>query len=146
MDLEPARNLMKWFRNPVIWKNRRDLAMPLGVLGLYKSATDAEIGQALDSLMPYASSGRLFEIFIELGEARLIRMILERVAPITSSDLLLALVKHADKGVRISAVKALQGRNEVRVLQDLVRGYENEKDPEVRNVYQENHWVVKNRE
>jgi len=146
IDLEPARSLMKWFRSPVIWKNRKELAMPLGILGLHKSSSDSQIAVALDSLMPYAASGRLFEIAIELGESRLIQMMLVRVAPITSSDLLLALVKHADKGVRIGAVKALQGRNEVRVLQDLVRGYELEKDPEVRSAYQENHWVVKNRE
>lgn len=146
IDLEPVRSLMKWFRNPMIWKNRRDLVMPLGVLGLYKASTDAELSSSLDLLMPYASSGKLFEIFIELGEPRLIRMMLDRVAPISSSDVLLALTKHSDKGIRMSAVRALQGRNEVRVLQDLVRGYETEKDPEVRDVYRENHWVVKNRE
>jgi hypothetical protein len=118
----------------------------LGILGLYKSASENELATGLDPLMPYASSGKLFEIIIQLGDPRLIRMTLDRVAPITSSDLLLALTKHADRGIRIGAIKSLQGRNEVRVLQDLVRNYEQEKDPEVRSVYQENHWVVKNRE
>lgn len=146
IDSEPARSLIKWFRNPSIWKNRRELVMPLGILGLYKLSADAEVATALDLLMPYAASGKLFEIFIELGDPRLIKMMLERVAPISSSDLLLALTRHADKDIRIGAVKALQGRNEVRVLQDLVRGFELEKDPEVRSAYQENHWVIKNRE
>jgi len=145
VDSEPAHELIKWFRNPIIWKNRKELANSLGILGLYKMASDTQIGGALDPLMPYAASGKLFEIVINLGEPRLIRMTMERVAPITSSDLLLALIKHADRSVRIGAVRALQGRNEVQVLQDLVRGYEVERDPEVRKVYEENHWVVKNR-
>jgi serine/threonine protein kinase len=146
IDTEPAHELLKWFRNPVIWKSRKELVQPLGILGLYKSASENELATGLDPLMPYASSGKLFEIIIQLGDPRLIRMTLDRVAPITSSDLLLALTKHADRGIRIGAIKSLQGRNEVRVLQDLVRNYEQEKDPEVRSVYQENHWVVKNRE
>lgn len=141
----PAQELLSWVQSSKMWASRRELAQSLGILGLHKLATDEEIAGALEPLMPYAVSGKLLEIFVNYGDARLISMLLDRVAQITGSDTLLKLTKHADPAIRISAVRALQGRNEVRVLQDLVRGYERERDPNVRKVYEENHWVVKNR-
>ncbi len=142
---EPAHELLKWFQSPTLWKHRGDLIKPLGIFGLYKLASEAEIAAAFDQLMPYSTSGTMFRIFIDLGDPKLLRLALDRVAPITGSDILLGLLRHTDKGVRIAAVNSLQGRNEVRVLQDLVRGYEVERDPEVRAAYEAAHWVVKNR-
>jgi len=142
---EPAQALLKWFQTPALWSKRRDLVFSFGVLGLHNLATDMEVAEGLEPLMPYAVSGTLLEILVKLGDARLIRMTLERVAAITSSEVLLLLIKHIDPKIRIASIRALEGRNEIRVLQDLVRGYEREKDPDVRKVYEENHWVVRNR-
>lgn len=145
VNSEPANELVKWFEEPKLWPNRKDFVKSLGIFGLYKLATEDQLSTAFEPLMPYAPSGTLLEIFIHLADARLIKMTLDRVAPITSSDILLQLTRHMDKDVRIAAVRALQGRNEVRALQELVQNYEREKDFEVRKVYEENHWVVKNR-
>ena len=75
----------------------------------------------------------------------LITQAMTRLGAVAKSEELARLLGHQDKRVRMQAIRALKGRNDLSVLQSILQGYERETDPEVREVYRELHWVTKDR-
>jgi HEAT repeat protein len=59
---------------------------------------------------------------------------------------LINLLTDSDKDIRIAAVRALKGYNDIGALKFIIDNFEREKDPEVREAYRENFWVIKERE
>jgi len=58
---------------------------------------------------------------------------------------LVSLLHSNNPEIRIEVIKSLKGRNELKVLQGIIKAYDNEKDPKVIEVYNEYHWVTKER-
>jgi serine/threonine protein kinase len=144
LETEPANSLVKWIKAQY-WDYRRKLVKPIGILGLIEIAGEADLNYAFGELMPFAGNGNLFHVIRQTGDERLIRMALDRMGEITPADELLELLGHKSKSVRIAAVKALKGRNELSILQGILQAYAREKDEDVREVYRETHWVTKDR-
>ena len=145
LQTEPANSLIKWVKSQY-WEFRKKLAKAIGILGLVDSATETDLNYAFGELMPFAGGGTLFHVIEQTGDERLIRIALERMGEITPSEELLLLLGHKSKSVRIATVKALKGRNDLAILQGILQGYAHEQDEEVRTVYQELHWVTRERD
>jgi len=142
---EPASSLLRWVKSQY-WDYRKKMAKAIGILGLVDIASDQDIDFAMAELMPFVQGGSLFRVIVQTNEDRLIRSALERMGEITSPEDLLTLLGHRSKAVRMEAVKALKGRNELSVLQGILQAYSREKDDEVRQLYQQIHWVTRDRD
>lgn len=142
LTTQPAAALVDWIKESA-WDNRAGLVQAVGVLGINDVAPQEDIAKAIDSLIALSVPGIFLDVMIDAGSANLIVSTLEKIGNLAQSQKLLKLLSSSDKRVRIAAVKALSGRNELDTLQGISKGYENETDPEVRKVYEEIHWVVR---
>lgn len=143
---EPGASLLNWARTSV-WDYREKVAKSVGILANIDIAEPAEIDWAFDQLMPYTAKGSLLRAVLSGGDSRIISRTITRTAGITSSQELLSLLSPArDRAVRRAAVEALEGRNSLDVLHLIIKAYEKESDEEIRAVYREKHWVIRNRE
>ena len=118
---------------------------PLGIVALQDLATDDELSYALDQFLQASSPGMLFRVCRASGSTRLIAIIVRRFGERLPSAELVELLEIPSKEVRIETVRALRGRNELVVLQRILRSYDREEDPEIRKAYEENHWVTRER-
>jgi hypothetical protein len=143
---EPGASLLNWARTSV-WDYREKVAKSVGILANIDIAEPTEVDWAFDQLMPYTAKGSLLRAVLSGGDSRIISRTITRTAGITSSQELLSLLSPArDRSVRRAAVEALEGRNSLDVLHSIVKAYEKENDEEIRAVYREKHWVIRNRE
>lgn len=142
---EPGASLIRWVKSQY-WDYRKKIAKAVGILGLVEIASDQDIDYAMGELMPFIQGGALFRVLVQTNEDRLIKSALERMGEITSGEDLLNLLGHRSKAVRMEAIQALKGRNELSVLQGILQAYSREKDDEVRQLYQQIHWVTRDRD
>lgn len=145
LQTEPANSLLAWVKSRY-WDYRKKLVKSIGVIGLIDVASDEDIKFAFEPMMPFATGNSLFRVLIGTKQSRIINEALSRFGEVMTSDELLPLLSHKNKQVRMQAVRALKGRNELVVLQGILREYNREQDEEVKAVYRELHWVTQDRE
>ncbi len=142
--MEPGASLVKWIKSN-LWEYRSKLFKSLGILAFIDRASPADIDYAFNNLRPFLSGG-LFRVLISSPNRELTREVVARFGGTMPSNELLPLLGHEDKRVRIAAVGALKGHNELIVLQAILRAYSKEQDPDVRESYRQFHWVTRERE
>ena len=140
---EPANALVRWVKSR-FWDYRKRVVRGVAILGLMDIASEKDLDAAFDDLMPLAAGG-LFKVMVDTENTYLIYQAIDRLSEITKSKELLALLKHKDRTIRMAAVKALKGRNELAVLQGILAAFKRESDPEVKEVFKEYHWVTRDR-
>jgi hypothetical protein len=138
-----AANFISWVKSG-FWEYRARMAKPIAIISMADLATQQELQQALDNLMPF-SKGGLFKVISTSDDKMLIKESLSRMGALLSNDDLIGLLSSKNKEIRIEAVRGLKDRNELDVLKAIVKAYDAEKDAEVRKIYNEIHWVTKNR-
>lgn len=136
-----ADELIKWVKNSY-WEERGKLAGPIAVLSLADIAEEQEISGALNELMPYAPGGGLFRVLVREGNQKLIELYLDRTSSIVPTPDVLPLLKSDNPQLRIAALKALEGRNDIMALQEVVRAYKVEKDEEVKSAFKRYHPIT----
>ncbi len=142
---EPASSLVRWVKSQY-WDYRKKIAKPVGIIGLLDLASKEDLDYAMGELMPFSGGGTLFRVLVQTNEERLIQAGLDRMGEMVSSEDLLSLLGHRSRSVRLAAVRALKGRNDLAVLQGILQAYAREKDEDVRALYREIHWVTRDRE
>ena len=140
---EPARTLVAWVKQR-LWKQRSRVMKPISVLAMPRIAGTKEFDFAFNALAPFAKYG-LFKSILASDDSLLIEQAILQLGSAAKSEELVKLLGHKDEIVRIQAVRALKGRNDLAVLQSILQGYERETNEEVRQVYRELHWVTKER-
>lgn len=143
LRMQPAESLIQWIKTK-FWDYRKRAVKAIGILSLIDRASPEDIDTAFNALMPF-SAGGLFRVMTGTKNKILIKQAVDRLGAITPSGELMPLLANEDKDIRIAAVEALKGRNELVVLQGILRAFEKEKDPEVREVYRKVHWVTRER-
>ncbi len=142
--VQPAESLIKWVKS-YHWDRRRIISKAIGILGLIDRASAEDVNEAFNTLMPY-SGGVMFRVIVGSGSQALIRAAVNRMGPSMTTEVLLGLLDYPEKDVRMAVVAALRDRNELVALQGVLRGYERERDEEVRQKYREMHWVTRERD
>jgi len=137
--------IIAWLQKTA-WQSRASVAKPIGLIGLRDISSDDQLEYAFEELARLGEGEGLVSAAIDGGDARMIAIVVGRFGSKLSSRLLLGLLKHEDKGVRIVAVRSLRGRRELAVLQTVSRRYGQELDPEVIDEYRKDHWVSTNEE
>ena len=144
MQLEPGKTFVNWVKTQ-LWDSRSTLVKPLGIIGLDELATDDELSYALDQFLTASAPGMLFRVSRASGDARVLGIIVRRFGERLPSQDLLDLLDSPARDIRLSTIRGLRGRNELVVLQKILRAYDKEQDPELRKAYEENHWVTRER-
>ena len=144
LETEPARSLVSWVKRSY-WDYREQLVKAVGILGNIEIASPEQVEYAFDRLMPFAAGGKLIKVMINTNDEKLLQKTLERVGEAAPVDEIIPLLTHDSKDIRIAAIHALKGHNELNVLQAIYRAYDREKNPEVKEVYHQLHWVTRNR-
>jgi hypothetical protein len=141
---EPAKSLMEWVRSTV-WERRQRVVKPFGILANFEIASESQINYAFDEVMPLTGRGRLFDAIGNSGKKELFLVALNRFGQMIPASELLELLEFGDKEEKIAALRALEGRNEVRLLQKILKAYDKEGDEEIRALYRQYHWVTEKR-
>lgn len=141
---EPGKTFIGWVKQQ-LWDSRTTLVKPLGIVSLQNLASDDELSYALDQFLNASSPGMLFRVSRAAGSTRILGIIVRRFGERLPSAELVELLDAPSKEVRIETVRALRGRNELIVLQRILRAYDREEDPDIRKAYEENHWVTRER-
>ena len=142
LQLEPGASLLAWIKRNDLWDSRTTFVRPLGVLGLIDAAPDEEITAAFERLKPFTKNG-LVKVLFASGHPKLIARGLDYFADKVPPREILPLLRNDDKRVRMAAVRSLKGLTDLEILQGVLRAYESEQDEEVKQLYREVHWVVR---
>ncbi|MCB0321156.1 MAG: HEAT repeat domain-containing protein, partial [Bdellovibrionales bacterium] len=88
----------------------------------------------------------LLEILIDTDNPQVVRTIVTKFSELLGLGTLLRLLDSRDKDVRIEAIRALKGFNDLGAMRIIVQHYESERDAVVRGVYKETFWFIQRRE
>ncbi len=141
--------LVTTFLDPIkakFWAQRKKFIKPIGIIGHSEIATLEQVQFAFDVLIPYVGVEHIFRLLSTSKDEQLVLTILDRFSKVIPSENLVELLSHPSKKVRSVAVQALEGSNELSVLQSILQAYNKEKDEEVRALYRKLHWVTAERE
>lgn len=142
VSTEPSRTLVEWIRKDW-YDHRAKAAKSIGILGHMNIATEEQIDFAFNHLIPFSQGSSFITKMKQTGQPELIRRAVEVLGKLLQDEDLLPLLRHQNKEVRLAAVRALEGRNDLQVLQRISRACSAEKDSDVRAEYRRLHWVAK---
>ncbi|MCO6432208.1 MAG: hypothetical protein J5J00_15225 [Deltaproteobacteria bacterium] len=142
---EPTSTLVKWVRAKY-WDDRSKFIEPIGVLSNLPLYSDEEIIAAVASFEPYMKNPVILDSLVSTDEPLLVKTIIEKYPSKIGLGKRILLLGHPDKRMRMLAIKSLTGLNDVAGLKIILDHFEAEKDPEVKQAYRDNFWVVRERE
>lgn len=145
VESEPSDTLLRWIKSNK-WAQRAEYARAVGVFALLDKVQPVEFERATRAVELISAEPSLVQAIMDSNSPTAIRVVAERHADKMGLGLLLQLLRHEDKGVRIIGVRHLKGYNDLGALKFIIDNYEREKDPEVRKVYQETFWVIRQRQ
>jgi hypothetical protein len=139
-----SSKLIRWIKDN-FWAERLRFAKGVGLLALHNESDDIDLQQALSAFDRYASDKALLSALISSEDPKITSAVLTRYKDVIPISNLLILLSDPNKDVRLAAVSAASRTNELGALQYVIRAYEAERDPEVRAVYEEKFWAIKQR-
>lgn len=139
-----SAKLIKWIKDN-FWEDRLKFAKGVGLLALHDEFQDADLQEALSGFDRYASDRALLSALISSENPKIISAVLQRYKDVIPISNLLILLSDSNKDVRLAAVDAASRTNELGALQYVIRSYEAERDPEVRALYEDRFWAIKQR-
>ncbi len=137
--------LVQWVRKHYAEK-RGEFGKLIGIMGNLDSVDAKMVDSTFKNLDNYVRDADLIEILLGSDNAVVVRIVLDKYADLVNLGGLLRLLSNPDKQIRILAVKGLKSYNDIGALKIIIDHYEKENDEEVRQVYKENFWMIKQRE
>lgn len=136
--------LFPWVKTK-LWDKRKNIFKAIATICVYEQATKDNLDKAFVALKPIAEDGKLFDLILETNEDKLIIAAIQSYQDIIYPDVMISLLSHKNKEIRMLAIKALKDYNEVIFLQEILSAYRKEKDEDVLKLYKQTHWVTENR-
>jgi hypothetical protein len=145
VSAEPASSMIEWIRANY-WESRAEFASVVGILSFLDIATDQDLERVFNLFDRYVRDSDLIEILLDTDDPKILKLVIKRYDDQLGLGTLLDLLDTPDKAVRISVVKSLKKYNDLGVLKMILDRYDQEQDPEVRKVYQDSFWTIRERE
>lgn len=145
LTIEPSASLVAWVKENY-WDKRSEFASAVGVLAYLDKVNKEDIDRVFSSFDKYVKDTDLIDILLDTDHPLITMEVVRRYSTLLGLGTLLDLLEANDPEVRISAVNALKGYNDIGALKLIIDHYEDERDEKVRAVYKENFWVIKQRE
>lgn len=143
--MQPASSLIKWVRSNA-WEKRAGFIEAIGVLSNIEYFSDAEISKALTVFDPYMKDQTITSALLDSKNDKLVKAAVTRYSKNIGLGRRLTMLTHSDRDIKIIAIKSLEGINDIAGLKMIIDYYEKEKDPEVKKVYGETFWVIKEKQ
>jgi hypothetical protein len=137
--------MIEWIRDNY-WESRSEFASAVGILSFLDIASNEDLERVFNLFDRYVRDSDLIEILLDTDDPKILRLVVQRYDDQLGLGTLLDLLDTPDKDVRISSVKSLKNYNDIGALKLIIDRYDNEQDPEVRKVYQDTFWMIKQRE
>lgn len=144
LTVEPAASLVDWVRNNN-WEQRADFAHAIGILANLDIVPVDEVLKNLASFEKFLRDRRVLNALLDTKNTAIVKAIIEKHPSVLGLGGLLNMLESPDKTVRIAVVRELKGYNDISALKLIIQRYEIEKDPDVRRVYEESFWAIKER-
>ena len=143
-SVEPASSMVEWIREDR-WAQREKFIQVVGALSFADRMTRAEIDETLESFGGTLRDPGLLEVIVLHSGPELSGLLVARFGDKLGMGGLLNLLSHPEKQVRLAAIKGLKDVNEASVLRLVLEKYQQERDSDVKQAYQDNFWVIKER-
>jgi hypothetical protein len=145
LTIEPAVSLVDWVRGRH-WDNRANFAHAIGVLSFIDLVSVDDVIRALQGLDAFARDPKLIAILLDTRNTAVVRTVVEKYSEMLGLGGLISLLSYPEKEIRIIAVRKLKDFNDVAALRLIIQNYNNEKEQDVRQIYRETFWVIRERE
>lgn len=144
ISTEPAYTLVEWVRANA-WEKRADFAHAIGVLTYMDILPSEEILKNIVPFEGFLRDARVLNVFLDTKNSAVVKSIISNHSSVLGLGGLLNLLEYPDKDVRIAAVKKLAGYNDLTALKLIIQRYDLEKDPDVKQVYHDSFWAIRER-
>lgn len=144
LQIEPSASLVEWIRDSY-WEKRKDFVRIVGMLSHVENYSKEELEKELGVFDKYAKDKHLIEILVGAGNPAITKFIVIKYKDLIGIGRLLLLLNDPNKEVRMIAITSLKDYNDVGALRIIIDAYEREKDPEVKKLYEESFWVIRQR-
>ncbi|MCB0318748.1 MAG: hypothetical protein KDD56_08315, partial [Bdellovibrionales bacterium] len=145
LTVEPGISLIDWVRRNY-WEDRARFAYAIGVFSSAEFVDEKELTEAFLTLDEAIKNSDLVQVLIKTENSQIITSLVAKYNEILGLGILIKLLEHDDKNVRISTVKALEKYNDLGALKLIIDHYKKEEDPEVKQVYKDTFWVIRKHE
>lgn len=145
LTIEPSASVVEWIRKNH-WDKRGELTRAVGILANLEKVSQADIDQMFASLDRLVRDSDLMELLLGTNSPAVISNVLSRYSDLISLPGLLRLLDNADKQVRINAIRSLKGYNDIGALKVIIDHYEREQDQEVKQMYRDTFWMIRQRQ
>jgi len=141
---EPASGWVTYLKSsPALWAKRGDYAKFICDSSFYDSLPDERKKSIVDEIGKHVGENSFVEALFKGSNWHLIRAVVLSYGEEFSPKYLMDLLNASDKESKISSIKHLKAYNDLYILRNVVDAFKREKDPDVKAVYRENYWVVR---
>lgn len=140
---EPANGIINWLKEKK-WENRVTYAKSFSILSKSEYYTNDEILNSLEVFKKGIKNRSLLNSFVKSGDIRIIKGVLSKYGKEITLAQKLNLIKNKNPQIRKLVIPVID-TNDVGAMKLLVDSFEREKDLEVKQIFRDNFWFLKNR-
>ena len=144
LTIEPAASLSTVIQK-YFWEHRGQMAKAVGVVANISVLPPQEVLDGLNSLGVWGGDAKIIKVLLNSQNMTIIRYVLDKYPNAVSLGPLLDLLESPDKDIRLISVHLLGSYNDVGAIKLIIDHYEKERDPEVKKLYEQTFWVIKQR-
>lgn len=143
---DPSINdLLQWIKGEH-WEQRAVLAQAVGSYVMGDKLTEVVLEERFSIFKDYTQDEALFKILLESPKPAVARVLLKMYRDVIPKRAIVQLLGNSEKPIRLAAIEALKFANEVEVLNAILAYYNVESDPEVKDRYKKELWVIRQRD
>jgi hypothetical protein len=144
---EPASGWINYLKSdPGLWAKRGEYTKLICDSAFYDSLPDDRKKRIIDEIGKHVTENSFLEVLLKGGNWHLTRGVALLFGDQFSPNYLTDLLRASDKETRIAALTHLKLYNDLYILRNIVESFKREKDPDVKAVYRENYWAVRQHE
>ncbi len=142
---EPSASLIEWIRKNY-WERRANFVKAVAAIAMIELVGEEEVLKSFKVFDGFVKDFELIDILIGSNNTAIVEMTVNKYWSIMGLRRLIDLMDHHDRRVRIAVVRAMKDFNDVGAIKLIIDHYEKESDAEVKKVYSDTFWFIKQRQ
>jgi len=141
---EPAASWVNYLKgSPALWSRRGEYAKLVCDSYFFEALDKERKRNVIDTIGQHVNENAFLEALLGGGSVNMLREATSLYGKDFSPNYLVDLLRAQDKETRIAALKNLKSYNDLYLLRNVVEAFKREKDLDVKAIYRENYWVVR---
>ena len=145
LNIEPSTSLINEIRNNH-WDSRKKFAKAIGLLDYFKIIPQKKLAEYKNNFEALVSDSKLLNITLQKASPEVVKYMMNNYITSVNLATLIDLLSNEQKDVRLLALSQLKSYNDVGVMKFIIEKYRSEKEQDVRKVYKDYFWFIKQRE